>query len=53
VALIQGGLFAAVTVTYGGQQVDLLGRLAVRVLIWDDGTLDYLLNAIEASGPRR
>ena len=52
-ALIQGGLFAPVTVPYGGGRVDVLGRLAVHVLIWDEGTLDYLLNAMEASGPRR
>jgi len=50
VALIQGGLVAPVTIPCGGERIDLRGRLAVHVLIRDDGTLDYHVNALDASG---
>jgi hypothetical protein len=50
VALIQGGLVAPVTIPCGGERIDLRGTLAVHLLIRADGTLDYHVNAMDASG---
>jgi hypothetical protein len=48
--LIQEGLVAPVTIPCGGERIDLKGRVAVHVLVHDDETLDYHINAMGASG---